>query len=166
MRPQVLVQNVFNISDLVVFEEIINQPGTLFIQNIFRVSSVKEASRLYNIIVEAPNIMMSKIQVGNQDASGSTYVDIVKGQVAQGFTPMTWLTTQIFDTQDLPEGSLQHLLECKEEVRPRLKEFFKEFADVLPAELPKQLPPERGLKDVHTRDLYPESRPPNKPAYR
>ena len=39
-----------------------------------------------------------------------------KVKIAQGFTPMTWLTTQIFDAQDLPEGSLQHLLDCSEEI--------------------------------------------------
>ncbi len=122
--------------------------------------------KLHKIIDEAPNVLMSKILLNDKVVEGSTYVDVVKGQVAQGFTPMTWLTTQIFDTQDLPEGSLQHLLECKEEVRPRLREFFKEFSDVLPAELPKRLPPNRGLQDVHTIDLYPETRPPNKPAYK
>ena len=111
-------------------------------------------------------MLMSKMLIDEQAVEGSTYVDVVKGQVAQGFTPLTWLTSQIFDTQDLPEGSLQHLLSCSEEVRPKLKDFFKEFADVLPVELPKSLPPDRGLKDVHTIDLYEGSKPPNKPAYK
>ncbi len=111
-------------------------------------------------------MIMSKIQINGKTLENSTYEDIVKGQVAQGFTPLTWLTAQIFETEGLPEGSLQHLQECPEEVRTRLKEFLKEFADVLPAELPKELPPDRGLQDVHTIELYPDSRIPNKPAYK
>ncbi len=31
VRPQVLVQNVFDISDLVIFAKMVNQPGTLFL---------------------------------------------------------------------------------------------------------------------------------------
>ena len=72
----------------------------------------------------------------------------------------------MFDTHGLPEGSLQHLLDCPEEIREELREFFKEFSDVLPAELPKELPPDRGLQDVHTIDLYADSKPPNRPAYK
>ena len=118
------------------------------------------------MLVEAPNVLMSKKVIDGQPQGGSTYEDITQGQVAQGFTPLTWLTSQIFDTQGLPEGSLQHLLEASEEIRPRLRQFFQDFTDVLPAELPKELPPDRGLKDVHTIELYPDSRPPNKPAYK
>ena len=161
-----LVQNVFNTSDLVVLAKMVNQPGTLFLQNTFKVATSQEAVKVHQIIVEAQSVLMSKIQIGDKVVDGSSYVDIVKGQVAQGFTPMTWLTTQIFDTQDLPEGSLQHLFECAYEVTPRLKEFFKEFEDVLPADLPTKLPPDRGLQDIHTIDLYPAARPPKKPAYK
>ena len=109
---------------------------------------------------------MSRIVLDDKPLEGSTYQDLVKGQVAQGFTPLTWLTTQIFETQDLPEGSLPHLLESDENIRPRMRKFFQDFRDVLPADLPKKLPPDRGLKDVHTIDLYPDARPPNKPAYK
>ena len=82
---------------------------------------------LQEMLKNAPNVLMNKILLQGKEIEGSTYEDLVKGQVAQGFTPMTWLTTQIFDAQDLPEGSLQHLLDSSEEIRPRLKEFFMEF---------------------------------------
>lgn len=166
VRSQVLIQNVFHISDPVIFAHIIKQPGTLFIQNIFKIQKTQDAPKIFQLIADAPNVLMSKVTVADKPVEGSTYQDIVRGQVAQGFTPLTWLTSQIFEAQDLPEGSLQHLLECPEEIRDQLKEFLKEFEDVLPAELPKELPPDRGLQDVHTIDLYPDSRPPNKPAYK
>ena len=38
VKPQVLIQNIFNISDLVVFGKMLNQPGSLFIQNTFKVT--------------------------------------------------------------------------------------------------------------------------------
>ncbi len=87
---------------------------------------------LQEMLKNAPNVLMNKILLQGKEIEGSTYEDLVKGQVAQGFTPMTWLTTQIFDAQDLLEGSLQHLLDLSEEIRPRLKEFFMEFSEVLP----------------------------------
>ena len=121
---------------------------------------------LQDKLKNAPNVLMNKILLNGKPLEGSTYEDLVKGQVAQGFTPMTWLTTQIFDAQDLPEGSLQHLLEASEEIRPQLKEFFMKFADVLPQELPKKLPPDRGLQDIHTIELYPDARPSYRPAYK
>ncbi len=88
-----LVQNVFDISDLVIFSKILNQPGTLFLQNTFKISSHQDVHKLHKMILEAPNVLMSKILVDDKPAEGSTYQDLVKGQVAQGFTPMTWLTT-------------------------------------------------------------------------
>ena len=151
---------------MVVFGKILNQSGSLFIQNIFKIKSGQDVHKLHKMILEAPNVLMSKILIDDKPTGGSTYKDVVKGQVAQGFTPLTWLTSQIFEAQDLPEGSLQHLLGCSEEVRPKLREFFKEFSDVLPADLPKTLPPDRGLKDVHTIDLYEGSKPPKRPAYK
>jgi len=61
---------------------------------------------------------------------------------------------------------LQHLLDCPEEIREDLRSFFQEYSDVMPAELPKELPPDRGLKDVHTIELYPDSRIPSKAPYK
>ncbi len=87
---------------------------------------------LQEMLKNAPSVLMNKILLQGKEIEGSTYEDLVKSQVAQGFTPMTWLTTQILDAQDLPEGSLQHFLECSKEIRPKLKEFFMEFAEVLP----------------------------------
>ena len=42
--------------------------------------------------------------------------------------------------------------------------FLREFQDVFTNEIPRELPPKRGLDD-HTIDLIPCSSPPNKPPY-
>ena len=79
---------------------------------------------------------------------------------------MTWLTTQIFDAQDLPEGSLQHLLDCSEEIRPRLKEFFMEFTEVTALGATQEAATRlRTSGHPHHRVHYPDARPPNRAAY-
>ncbi|XP_073107199.1 uncharacterized protein [Elaeis guineensis] len=47
---------------------------------------------------------------------------------------------------------------------PQMKEILKEFIDVFPEELPKGLPPIRGIE--HQIDLIPGFALPNRPAYR
>ena len=65
VRSQILIQNVFNISDPVVFAQLINQPGTLYIQNIFRIPKSADASKVSKLIADAPNVFMSKIIVAD-----------------------------------------------------------------------------------------------------
>ena len=38
--------------------------------------------------------------------------------------------------------------------------------DVCPADLPKELPPDRGLGDVHDVEVEPGSKIPSKPPYK
>ncbi|XP_021771714.1 uncharacterized protein LOC110735842, partial [Chenopodium quinoa] len=47
---------------------------------------------------------------------------------------------------------------------PKLAQLIKDFEDVFPNELPKELPPIRGIE--HQIDLIPGAPLPNKPAYR
>ncbi|CAO2827817.1 unnamed protein product [Amaranthus hypochondriacus] len=47
---------------------------------------------------------------------------------------------------------------------PRIKDLLHQFADVFPEELPKGLPPLRGIE--HQIDLVPRAVLPNRPAYR
>ena len=61
---------------------------------------------------------MSKVVIACKALPSSTYEDIVKGQVSQGFTQLTWITSQIFEAEDLPEGSLPRILESPGPIRP------------------------------------------------
>ena len=47
---------------------------------------------------------------------------------------------------------------------PQIEKLFEEFADVFPKEIPKGLPPIRGIE--HQIDLMPGATLPNRPAYR
>jgi hypothetical protein len=54
--------------------------------------------------------------------------------------------------------------ETDEPQNPRLQQLLREFQDVLPPELPKELPPKRGVE--HAIDLEPGSQPAAKAPYR
>ena len=50
---------------------------------------------------------------------------------------------------DLPDGAVPHLLGLPQERRGVLEHILKEFNSVFIAELPKHVPPDRGLAAVH-----------------
>ena len=55
----------------------------------------------------------------------------------------------MYGDPDLPDGAVSHLLGLPKEQRGALDHLLKEFKGVFPAELPKYVPPDRGLGDVH-----------------
>ena len=58
----------------------------------------------------------------------------------------------------------KEVLAEEETVHPKLKALLEEFLDVFPEEMPKKLPPIRGIE--HQIDLIPSSALPNRPSYR
>ena len=63
--------------------------------------------------------------------------------------PVAALQELLYGDPDLPDSAVPHLLGLPKEQRRVLDHLFKEFKDVFPAELPKYIPPDRGLGDVH-----------------
>ena len=55
---------------------------------------------------------------------------------------------------DLPDSAVPHLLGLPEEQRGVLEHILKEFKSLFP-ELPKHIPPDRGLGDVHEIPIKP-----------
>ena len=50
----------------------------------------------------------------------------------------------------MPDGAAKHLLSVKDDSNwHAFAELLREYADVSPAQLPKQVPPARGVDDVH-----------------
>ena len=47
----------------------------------------------------------------------------------------------------MPEGCVTKLLACDKQYRGELKTLLKEYREVLPTELPKRVPSDRGLGD-------------------
>jgi hypothetical protein len=52
------------------------------------------------------------------------------------------------------------------DIANKLENLFDEFSDVFPAELPMEVPPDRGLGDVHKISVEPGSKIPAKAPYR
>ena len=65
----------------------------------------------------------------------------------------------MYGNPDLPDGAVPHLLGIPEERRGVLEQILKEFNSVFIAELPKHIPPDRGLEDVHEIPIRPGTEP-------
>ena len=62
---------------------------------------------------------------------------------------MAALQELLYGDPALPEGAVPHLLGLPKEQRGVLDHLLKEFKGVFPPELPKNVPPDRVLGDVH-----------------
>ena len=87
-------------------------------------------------------------------------------QLKSSGSPKTFLQDVLFGENGLPEGAVPHLLSCKPAERDDLKGLLKEFCSVFASELPKQLPPNRGLGDVHEIPTAPDTVPIRQRMYR
>ena len=55
----------------------------------------------------------------------------------------------LYGEKVLPEGSVPHLLAADDTIREELRQLLKQYADVFPSQLPKDMPYDRGLGEVH-----------------
>ena len=74
-------------------------------------------------------------------------------------SPVAALQQLLYGNPDLPDGAVPHLLGFPEEQRGVLEHILKEFKSVFPAELPKHVPPDRGLGDMHEIHIKPGTEP-------
>ena len=81
-------------------------------------------------------------------------------------SPHTFFFFFLYKDKDLPAGSSKHIKELPTKIQDTLQSILKDYRDVFPAELPKQLPPDQGLGDVHSIPLIPGAVPPSKYMYR
>ena len=72
---------------------------------------------------------------------------------------MVALQELLYANPDLPDGAVPCLLDFPEEQRGVLEHILKEFKSVFPAELPKHVPPDRGLGYVHDIPIKPGTEP-------
>ena len=81
-------------------------------------------------------------------------------------SPVAALQELLYGDPDLPHGAVPHLLGLPKEQRGVLDHLLKEFKGVFPAELPKYVPPDRGLGDVHEIPVKPDTEPIARKMYR
>jgi hypothetical protein len=65
-------------------------------------------------------------------------------------SPMLYLLDRLYNTNnELPNGAIEHVLQADSHVQNDVREVLKEYKDVFPDQLPVELPPMRGIDDVH-----------------
>ena len=55
----------------------------------------------------------------------------------------------IYGGKGLPKGSVPHLLAADATVCEELQQLLKQYANVFPSQLPKDMPRDHGLGEVH-----------------
>ena len=65
----------------------------------------------------------------------------------------------MYGDPDLPDGTVPHLLGLPKDQRGAFNHLLKEFKTVFLAELPKYVPADKGLGDVHEIPVKPGTDP-------
>ena len=81
-------------------------------------------------------------------------------------SPVAALQELLYGDPDLPDGAVPHLLGLPKKQRGVLDHLLKELKGVFAAELPKYVPPDRGLGDVHEIAVKPGTEPIARKMYR
>ena len=72
----------------------------------------------------------------------------------------------LYSEKGLPEGSVPHLLAADDTVREELRQLLKQYANVFPSQLPKDMPCDRRLGAVHEIHTKPGVTPIRHQQYR
>ena len=72
----------------------------------------------------------------------------------------------LYGEKCLPEGSVPHLLAADDTVREELWQLLKQYANVFPSLLPKDMPCDYGLGEVHEIHTKPGITPICRQQYR
>ena len=72
---------------------------------------------------------------------------------------MAALQELLYGKPDLLDGAVPHLLGLPEEQRGVMEHILKELKSMFQAELPKHVPPDRRLGDVHEMSIKPDTEP-------
>ena len=72
----------------------------------------------------------------------------------------------LYSEKGLPEGLVPHLLAADDTIQEELWQLLKQYADVFPSQLPKDMPCDRGLGKVHEIHTEPRITPIRSQQYR
>ena len=72
----------------------------------------------------------------------------------------------LYGEKGLPKGSVPHLLAADDTVQEELRQLLKQYADIFPSQLPKDMPRNRGLGEVHEIHTKPGITPIHRQQYR
>ena len=161
-RAQVLWKSTVVVDDAALLLDTLRVPRTLWWQTTFVANDVA---------------MMQRIQAQLPGTSWHCGYVTATGKVLQATpdhserikrcgSPVVALQELFYGNPYLPDGAVPHLLGLPEEQRGVPEHILKEFKSVFLAELPKHVPPDRGLGDVHEVLIKPGTEPITNKLYR
>ena len=161
-RAQVLWKNTVVVDDVAVLLATLRVPRTLWWQTTFVVKDVRMMQRIQ---AQVPGTCW---HYGFATATGKVLQATPDHRelVQKCGSPVAALQELLYGDPALPEGAVPHLLGLPEEQRGVLDHLLKEFKGVFPPELPKTVPPDRGLGDVHEIPVKPGTEPISRKMYR
>ena len=78
---------------------------------------------------------------------GSTTAGLARPLETTTDSSLEYLSDLLYAEPGMPEGCVSQLLACDKQYRGELKAILMEHREVFPMELPKRVPPNRGLRD-------------------
>ena len=81
-------------------------------------------------------------------------------------SPLAAVQEIMYGDTTLPDGAVPHMLSVPQELKTTMTDVLREYHDVFPAELPKLVPPDRKLGDVHDIPVEPGTKPVKKRMYK
>ena len=152
---EVLWKNRVVVDDATVLPAMLRVPRTVWWQNTF---VVKDVAMMQRIMAQVPGTCW---HWGFVTAAGKV-LKATPGHnelVQRCGSPVTAVQELLYRDPDLPYGAVPHLLCLPKEQRGVLDHLLKEFKGVFPAELPKYVPPDRRLGDLHEIPVKPGTEP-------
>ena len=137
-------------SDINILKKYYQMPRTLFIGNQFELPTGHTVTKVVGLINLQPNVNLSKITVGGATLGNNTYKDLYKANHEVWITPnldgrINW---RFFKVSRRSCSTFDILFQRQ---KAFLQDFFIKIKNVCPADLPRELPPDRGLRDTSTR---------------
>ena len=144
------------VTDLHVLEDMLKLPNTLWVGVKFCVTDDKMAAAVCSML--PAHVLQCEVS--------TTMTSLSKPLVNTADSPVEYLNDLLYAEPGMPEGCVSQLLACEEEHRSQLKQLLKTYKDVFPTELPKHVPPNRGLDDEMEIKLQPGTKPIRQKMYR
>lgn len=144
-----LACNQIHVHSIEQVEGLINLPCTVLCYNVWIVPA-KLAAEVQALVTKAENCL-ANVVVHIDDSIRAT--ELLAGpmkEVLRVGSPNEHLLDLCCEHDGLPDGAAKHLLGISDpKTRTEFADLLRKFADISPTQLPKTVPPDRGIDDVH-----------------
>jgi len=140
-------------------------PSTLFLGLRVEAEDPSSINDVITLLEQAPNVWGWEVVHGGKVHTRSSQLDAAD-VIKKYETPRRAIMELLGEGDGLPAGAKSQLSECPTGYREQLRRLFEAHGELFPAELPKEIPPNRGLGDVHEIPVEANTKPVGKAPYR